>query len=153
MVTSLEFTREPQMPSPADSAIGFEAVKVSMSQTKDGIKIVLVIHPNDNTQDLFNHPVGSRYQVALVQVDDEDKPLKPKSKTEGEHAVTSAALMCKDVDFQRWTYRVGHSYSPDEAGAVDAVQRYCGIASRAELGTLVSARRRYNDLILEFQKR
>lgn len=133
-----------------EAAIAFEAVKVSMSQTKDGIKITLVIHPNDDTNDLFNHPVGSIYQVAMVQKDDEGEPIVPKGKTDGDRAVVSAAMLCKEEAFQNWLYEAGNILSPIESEAIQFVQDYCEIGSRAELKTNKAARDRFDELRLRF---
>lgn len=130
--------------NPRDAAIGFEAVKVSMSQTKDGIKITLVIHPQDQLHDLFAHPVGTRYQVALVQVGDDGNPVVPKDKTEGQRAVTSAAMLCKDDSFAAWMMKHGYSSSSMEDDLAKELCVMCGISSRAELATNAEARRQFD---------
>lgn len=146
------------MTDPKAAAISFEAIKVSMSQTRDGIKIVLVVHPNDDTQDLFNHPVGSRYQTVMVQMDDEGQPVVPKSRSEGERAVTSAVMLSKDAKFQQWLFERGYlgehaaGSTPEECSA-EGICTYCGILSRSELKTNATARAKFNDLVLEFERR
>lgn len=128
------------MTNPREAAIGFEAVKVSMSQTKDGIKLTLVIHPQDHLHDLFSHPVGTRYQVALVQVDDQGEPVEPKAKTEGERAVASAAMLCKNHDFIQWMMENGYSLVGSEEETAKNLCRLCEITSRSELRTNSKAR-------------
>lgn len=141
------------MTTPSDAAIGFEAVKVAMSQTRDGTKIVLVIHPNDVPIDLLAHPLGTRYQVALVAVDDEGEPVAPKSRTDGERAVTSAAMLCRDVAFQKWLYQCHSVPLMNEETAILYVKTYCGIESRAELKTNVQARAKFDELKKQFNER
>ena len=57
-----------------DLALKFEAIKVSMSQDKNGTNLRLCIHPDDVPQELHKHWVGSRYMIAMVKLDDEDQP-------------------------------------------------------------------------------
>lgn len=50
----------------------FEAVKMQMSQTKDGWALALRLHPDDLTLQLMQLPVGTRVGVALVPIADDD---------------------------------------------------------------------------------
>ena len=49
-----------------EMAMAFEAKKISMRQDGKGIYITLSIHPSDVPVDLLSQPVGSRYQMAMV---------------------------------------------------------------------------------------
>lgn len=140
------------MHKPSDAAISVEAVKVAMSQTKDGVKITLVLHPSDDINDLFVHPVGSRYQVAMVLLDDENNPVMPKHKADTEKAVTAAAMMCREEAFQKWLVDQGYVLDQSEAAAIKGVHLLCGINSRAELRVNPEARQKFNDLRLKFSK-
>jgi len=57
-----------------DIAMNFEAVKVSMSQDKNGIILRLNVHPNDCPKELHTDWVGTRYVVAMVKLQDDDTP-------------------------------------------------------------------------------
>ena len=140
------------MKSPSEAAIAVECVKVSMSQSKDGIKVVLVIHPNDNANDLFTHPVGSRYQAAFVLLDDENKPVMPKHKTDGERAVVSAGMLCRQPDFQKWMVEAGFSLEESEEAAINGLHHLCGINSRANFRTNKDALQRCTELQFEYSK-
>jgi hypothetical protein len=135
-----------------DAAIGFEAVRYSMSQTKDGFKLTLVIHPSDIVPELTSHPIGTRYQVALVEVNDEGQPVKPKHKTDGEQAVAAAGMLCRQPQFQAWLLETGLTDEISEAHAADAVCKFCKIDSRAELATNPEALRLFNGLRLQFSQ-
>ena len=65
------------------ATINFEAVKLTMRQDKHGFILTLSVHPEDVPESLFRHWVGSRYQVAMVQLDDNEEPVIPKEKTDG----------------------------------------------------------------------
>ena len=54
-----------------EAAYGFEAVKSSLRQTKDGISITLVIHPSDVPRDLLNDSIGQRYMVGMGKLSEE----------------------------------------------------------------------------------
>lgn len=144
----------------------YEAVKVSMNQTKDGIKITLVIHPNDIPADLLTDPVGSRYRVVMVLLDDHDQPETRAAKllpTEGQHvahrrsdqgneAVMTSARLAKNPRFQQWMVEEGYALSPAEPEAAQGIRLYCGIESRAEIATSDRALRAFNDLRLAYSK-
>lgn len=140
------------MTNPKEAAILFEAVKVSLRQSKDGVLITFAIHPNDHTNDLLIHPVGSRYQVALVQVDDEGQPIKPRSKTDGEHAVEASGMLCKSMEFQSWLYRSGAILQATEEDAVKYIHSYCGVTSRSQLADNQEARRLFDAIRLRFNQ-
>ena len=57
-----------------DAAVNFEAVKISMSQDKNGITLRLSLHPNECPPSLHTDWVGSRYMVAMVKLNDQDEP-------------------------------------------------------------------------------
>jgi hypothetical protein len=63
-----------------DNAIHFEGVKHAYRQTKDGVVISFVVHPHDVPKGLADAPLGSRYIVALVQVDDDEQPVHQSAK-------------------------------------------------------------------------
>ena len=56
----------------------FEAVKMQMSQTKDGWALALRLHPDDLTMELMKMPVGQRVGVALIPIDDDDGAYRNK---------------------------------------------------------------------------
>jgi hypothetical protein len=58
--------------SESDQRFVFEAVKMQMSQTKDGWALALRLHPNDLSLELMQLPVGTRLGVALVPIEDDD---------------------------------------------------------------------------------
>lgn len=56
----------------------FEAVKLQMSQSKDGWALALRLHPDDLTMELMKLPVGTRVGVALIPIDDDDGAYRNK---------------------------------------------------------------------------
>jgi len=70
-----------------DMAMTFEAVQSYMRKDVKGVNLTLVIHPDDVPEDLFRQPTGSRYQVAMVLINDQEQPVMPKIKAEGQKPV------------------------------------------------------------------
>lgn len=58
-------------------AIHCEAVKAAYRQTKDGLVVSFVIHPNDMPNALAVAPLGTRYMLALAQIGDDEQPVSP----------------------------------------------------------------------------
>lgn len=145
-----------------ENAVSFEGVKVAMRQTKDGYALTLVIHPDDVPPGLFATPVGQRYVVALVAVDDQEQPIPPKLPevkesidSRGSEAVKYAALLCKEPLFWRYLndfidFGVDKVYN--EASAADALRRYVGVSSRSELAHDDRRRGRFEHLATEYRR-
>jgi hypothetical protein len=140
------------MTEPRDAAIAFEAVRAAIRQTKDGWSLTLVIHPNDMNKELAAHPIGTRYQVALVEVNDEGEPVIPPGRTEGQRRVQSAGMLARNPQFQVWVVEQRLAEEVSEAHAADAICRVAGIESRAELATNEEAGKLFDEMRLEFSK-
>ena len=139
------------------ATINFEAVKLTMRQDKHGFILTLSVHTDDVTESLFRDWVGSRYQVAMVHLDDNEEPIVPKQKTEGERAVERAGLMCKDTDFQdfvaqRCEFQQGVSTEFGEKETSVYVRDYIGVESRKELMDNKEAREKLRELIDQFSE-
>ena len=65
-------------------ALNFEAVKVSMSQTKDGIILRLAVHPHECPPNLHLDWVGSRYMVAMVKLNEHEEIDMDSGSVKGE---------------------------------------------------------------------
>lgn len=131
-------------------SLPLEVVKVAMSQTKDGVKLVLVIHPHDSASDvaeLFGHPVGTRYMAALVRVQEDETPV-----ARPDHYVADAGKLCRNPLFQRYLVESFHASTATEDDAVSAIYRICGIQSRLELTTNLNARRLFDEMRMAFSR-
>ena len=56
------------------TALSFEAKRYAFRQSKDGIIVSFVVHPNDLTPELASAPLGTRYVVALAEIGDDEQP-------------------------------------------------------------------------------
>lgn len=136
-----------------DASINFEGVQVAMNKSKDGYILKLAIHPNDVPESLLRDLVGSRYMVAMVKLDDENKPVHPPERREQDRAVMSAGMLCRQPEFWKYLENVGASFSvSSEKEAIDVVHGILGISSRAELKTNSKARGLWDDLARDFRQ-
>ena len=129
-----------------ENAMHFEAVKVSMSQNKDGVILRLAVHPNDCPADLHTDWVGSRYVVAMVRLNDQDEPEERQEQKAIERLISSCGLLCRNEDF--WSFLMVE----DEEGAVQAIRDRCGIKSRTEFRDNVTARNKFEEIREDFKK-
>ena len=132
--------------NPRDIAIGFEAIKIAWRQSKDGFVLTLSIHPDDVNVDLANSRIGTRYQVALVEIADTGEPVAGKEMSEGAHAVAVAAALCRNERFWQWLASSEGLFIDNEAEAAEWLREELGIASRADLKTNQDAREKFNGI-------
>jgi len=140
-----------------DIAESFEAKKYAYRQTKDGMVLSFVLHPDDVPKEMATAPIGQRYMLACAQIDDYENPVKPRATTEIEKALARANLICRDESYIQWArmnYYQWHSVDEnqsDENYAAEVIRFICGIESRSELKTNPEARERLNEHLKLFE--
>lgn len=135
-----------------DAAIHFEAVKISLKQDKSGFILTTAIHPNDVPESLLRDWVGSRYMVAMVKMDDEDKPIEPPEVAEGKKAVQMAGAMCRERKFQDFLVENCGALDASEESAAEALCEVLGINSRTELRKDAAARKQFHEIVDQFKR-
>jgi len=139
------------MVDPRDAAIAFEAVKTSLTQTKDGMVLRLAIHPEDMPRQLMTDWVGSRYQIAMVKLDDNDEPeLNPETER-AKRAVQSAGMLCRNEAFQKFMVDSGYAERADEQSAADGIRSIIGIKSRKDFMVMPDAVKAFDEMKAEFE--
>jgi len=139
-----------------NTAMGFEAVKVSMSQNRDGIILRLSVHPNDCPPELHTDWVGSRYMVGMQKIDDFEQPDVRADQKRIEKMVSSAGLLCRNESFWEFLEQTqmdawdGKATVDNEEDAVAIVYHICGIKSRKELRSNDFARQWFEQLRKDF---
>lgn len=128
----------------------FEAIKIAMTQDKNGHILKLSIHPNDTPEDIMRDPVGTRYLVVAVRIGDEGEALATPGQREGIMAVKMAGELARDSRFQNWLVQQELSDVISEPAAADVIRTHSGVVSRSELKTNTQARRRFLALRDEF---
>jgi hypothetical protein len=139
-----------------DAAVHFEAVKTSMSQSKQGTILRLAIHPNEVPASLHTDWVGSRYMVAMVKLDDEDQPQMSEQQRETERLIASAGMLCRNLDFAKFLFHqdiilsVPNDDAERERSVADALRSHLGVESRSEFKTNSMAREMFKQVSEEF---
>lgn len=140
-----------------DIAESFEAKKYAYRQTKDGMVLSFVLHPDDVPKEMATAPIGQRYMVACAQVDDHENPIRPRATTDAEKALARANLICRDETYIQWVrmnfyqWHVVDETLEDEEYAAEVIRFICGIGSRSELKTNPEARDRLNEHLKLFE--
>lgn len=130
-----------------EAVIPLEAKKHAYRQTQDGIVISFVVHHDDMSADLAAAPLGTRYQLALVQLADDETPV-PRQKPIA--LSQQSAILCGDpvfIKFLEENYE--HLATGVEANDFDPasmVRQICGVDSRAEFDTDPHAAQRWRSL-------
>lgn len=124
----------------------FEALKVTMRQDREGTLITLRIHNDQIPEELVRDFVGTRYNVTMEAIGDDEKPLRRPAEEETRKLLASAALLCKEPDFG--AYLTTQGYTPlgnhtDEGVVANALCRALGIGSRSALPADQDARSRF----------
>ena len=110
----------------------YEAVKVAMKQDKTGIILTLNIHPDDLPVELMKDFVGARYQVVMVRLNAQDKPMN-KDVEYGRDPVRTAGILCRDKQFASYLANRGEILETTESDVIDWLKQELGINSRTEL--------------------
>jgi hypothetical protein len=140
-----------------DIAESFEAKKYAYRQTKDGMVLSFVLHPDDVPKEMATAPIGQRYMLACAQIDDYENPVKPRATTEIEKSLARANLICRDESYIQWArmnyyqWHVVDENQSDENYAAEVIRFICGIESRSELKTNPEARERLNEHLKLFE--
>lgn len=128
-----------------EAALSFEAVKIGMTQNREGIILRLAVHPQECPPKLHTDFVGQRYGVALVALADDETPKHAPELEEIRKLKASAGALCRDTDFQVFL----GAESEDSATAI--LRTKLGVQSRSEFDDNADARVRFVDLREEFQ--
>jgi hypothetical protein len=130
--------------------LNFEAIKIGLKQSKDGFVLTLAVHPDEIPDDLTRDFIGSRYQVVMVRIGDDEQPMSREGEFPGDHAVKMAGLLCREKEFWRWLNEREMLMEMNEKACTEWLTSYVGIESRKELKTNVEARNLFNQLKRSF---
>lgn len=129
----------------------FEGRKIAMKQDRTGFVLTLSIHPDDLCEDIMRDFVGARYQVVMVRLTDDNKPMVREQEYPSKDLVRLAGVLCRDPLFHDFLVETGQSFEKSEAAAIDWLRHEVGITSRAELKTNQTAASQFRFIHQEFQ--
>ena len=130
----------------------FEAVKVALKQDKTGFVLTLCMHPDEIPEEMLRDYVGSRYQVVMVRIDQNENPMERQEDDSGAKAIQLAGILCKDKRFWQYLHQDNQILTENEKESTDWIREYLGVQSRAELRTNNKAVIRLLSLNKEFQE-
>ena len=130
--------------------LNFEAVKIAMKQDKTGHILTLNVHPDEVPEPLFRDYVGARYQVVMVRIGEDNKPMVREQQLAPDY-VRMAAMLCRDKSFHLFLVDSGHTFEDTEAAATEWLKEWLGVTSRADIPTSASATKKLLSLYEEFQ--
>ena len=138
----------------------FEAKKYAYRQSKDGMILSFVLHPNDVPKDMAISSIGTRYMVAVAEIADDETPVIPEEKTKAQRSLDKSHLICREADYQAWVRLNASKWIqddavwmldlPDEELAIRIMRKACKIESRSELKDNAKARERLENHIEEY---
>jgi len=127
----------------------FEAVKVAIKQDKSGYILTLSIHPDEIPAEVMRDFVGSRYQVVMVRLNGEEKPMN-RDQEHVRDLVRTAGILCRDKAFHKFLLETGQVLEASEAEAINWLKSELKIVSRSELSTNIKAAKQFTLINLEF---
>ena len=131
-----------------DAAVNFEAVKISMSQDRNGITLRLSLHPNECPPSLHTDWVGSRYMVAMVKLNDQEEPVVPEQEREIKKMISSAGMLCRNEDFGVFIVAEDNT----EESIANTMRAKLEIQSRTDLRNNSEAREKFKNLTEGFER-
>lgn len=129
----------------------FEAVKIAMKQDKTGIILTLNIHPDELPTDLMRDFVGARYQVVMVRLNDENRPMS-RDHEYSRDPVRTAGILCRDKQFAQYLFNKEQIFEKKEADVIEWLKGELDIESRTELKEDQQKARRFWAIYEEYQQ-
>mgnify|MGYP003343296073 CR=1 FL=1 len=131
--------------------IHFEGRKIAMKQDRTGYVLTLSVHPDEIPELLIRDFVGARYQVVMVRLSDDNKPMVREQEYPSKDLVRLAGVLCRDPQFHAFLIETGQTFEDGEIAATEWLRQEVGIESRAELKTNQTAASRFRFIHQEFQ--
>lgn len=130
--------------------LNFEAVKIAMKQDKTGHILTLNVHPDEVPEPLFRDFVGARYQVVMVRIGEDNKPMNRDQQLAPDY-VRMAGMLCRDKSFHLFLVDGGHTFEDTEEASTEWIKEWLGVKSRADIPASNSATQKLLSLYEEFQ--
>ena len=128
----------------------FEGVKVALKQDRTGYILTLSVHPDEVPEEILRDFVGARYQVVMVRLTNEERPMVREQEHSGD-MVRMAGILCRDPMFQRFLLESGQTFDASEDIATAWLKEELNIQSRAELRENQAAASQLRIINQEFQ--
>ena len=122
---------------------------VAIKQDKTGYILTLSIHPDEIPAEVMRDFVGSRYQVVMVRLNGEEKPMN-RDQEHVRDLVRTAGILCRDKAFHKFLLETGQVLEASEEEAISWLKDTLKIVSRSELSTNFRAAKQFTLIHQEF---
>ncbi len=122
-----------------------EAIKIGIAQSiKDGYVLRLGLEPSSVPAEIMTSPIGTKYKVVMVEMDDNGNPVASPDQEDGIRALKRAGLVCREPRFWKWLkLEFGEDVANEDEAAAVLCERI-GVVSRKVLANDPAARARFN---------
>ena len=133
-----------------------EALKIALKQEAEGILVTFRIQPEHLPAALLLGRIPSRWALAMVEIDDDEKP-KPSPKKEAADKkrqnanVMRAAILSEDPQFKTFLKQKYPKQWNANMGGPDTLRAVLGIDSRKKLATDDEALLQWDRLQAEYE--
>ncbi len=143
--------------SPAELALNFEAQVLRMWRTNDGMRITLLVHPQESCNTaLFQLPIKGRLYVSALPIDDNEEPAPTENLLAGIRAVRRAGMIAREESF--WDFAKERHYVPGDAATPEDreeeckffIRSWCRVRSRSDIKFDSAAQVRLDELINDY---
>lgn len=110
----------------------FEAVKIALKQDKTGYVLTMCIHPDELPDEILRDFVGSRYQVVMVRLTDDNMPMNREQELSRD-MVRVAGILCRDKKFWRFLKEARQIIDETEQDAIDWLKHELSVESRSDI--------------------
>jgi len=124
---------------------------MAMKQDRSGYVLTLNVHPDEVPEALLRDFVGARYQVVMVRLNGEERPINRDAEYSRD-AVRTAGILCRDPAFAEYLYESGLVFEKTEKAAIDWMREELDIESRSELKENFMAAEKLKVIAQEFKK-
>lgn len=127
----------------------FEAIKIAMKQDKDGYVLTLRLHPDEVPEAVLRDFVGARYQVVMVRLDGEEKPMN-REQANSSDWVRMAGILSRDPAFPKWLVDIGELLDANADEATEWLRDHLKVQSRSEIPSSEYAVAKLRIILKEF---
>ena len=142
-----------------ENAIGVEGKLAGHAKRADGgLNIRIMIGPpwKDIPQQLRDAPIGTRYQIALVEINDDETPtVRPAASLESKGAAPRsyslaqrAGMLAKDELFWRFLEQTNGLKGVNETDAAEWIRLACKVTSRSRIAPGTYAAHAYETTVV-----
>jgi hypothetical protein len=121
-----------------------------MKQDKNGYVLTLNVHPDEVPEALLRDFVGARYQVVMVRLNGEDRPINRDAEY-ARDIVRTAGILCRDPKFGEYLLDIGQIFESSESAVTAWLKEELEIDSRTELQENSEAAKKLQFIIQEYR--